>query len=720
MTLNFNKLRYRHKEKLRIPASWINDGIEDCLTGEDEFNIWPTCKFLDTLRQVSDNRTCQNTFLCTQSSSEHIELEQLCDDKENCGKESSVCHAARLTKQPFVSPQLYQRHKHVLHCLPGMKSLENFRGSCSKKVFMNSNYPTFGVSNSAVLFIPKSSISCKHLFGELYIYMSCMKKCSDMECPLAPLGPKSCSQDSFTKTWTLSGNKKLTFVIKARNEYHNNLYQCGNIKCVSYEKVCNLVNDCGDNSDERHCNNSFQCKASKRFIYITSKCDGFIDCSDHSDECNTDCGKSIISGILLKVLAWIIGVSAICLNGITLFKLLFSSWSANLSARANRIFRILVTIGDFLTGLYLVLIAIIDSLIFGETYCQKQLVWQSSGYCAVLGVISTFGANISLYSMTCLSIFRATSLNNWGVATEEFLKFKLLSIIFVLTCTSATVSCIPLVGQFKDFFVNGITYEKNIRLFIATANKRTHLSVLKAYHGNILSHDISWDEITRLTDLMFTHDYGEIGRKNNHFYGNDGVCLFKYFVKNDDPQKFFVWINLALNFISSILICVCYIMIIFRARQAASQMKCMMASTDKGVDHQAERLQKNVARIIITDLMCWIPFLITCLLHSLEILDATFLYPFYSIVVLPINSVINPIVYDDFIRKKVIEVSSYVLLKFKNVGVMVSSERSKQEAGPELIGMRTIKTSNIEDPASSTDHEYSESYFEETTAQVVK
>ena len=42
------------------------------------------------------------------------------------------------------------------------------------------------------------------------------------------------------------------------------------------------------------------------------------------------------------------------------------------------------------------------------------------------------------------------------------------------------------------------------------------------------------------------------------FYGSDGVCLFKYFVKSGDSQQNFVWVILFINFSCFMLIMACY------------------------------------------------------------------------------------------------------------------------------------------------------------------
>ena len=58
-------------------------------------------------------------------------------------------------------------------------------------------------------------------------------------------------------------------------------------------------------------------------------------------------------------------------------------------------------------------------------------------------------------------------------------------------------------------------------------------------------------------------------------------------------------------------------------------------------------MQRKIAIIIATDFCCWVPFVIVCCLHSLSLLDATPWYALFSIVILPINSVINPLLYDN-------------------------------------------------------------------------
>ena len=56
--------------------------------------------------------------------------------------------------------------------------------------------------------------------------------------------------------------------------------------------------------------------------------------------------------------------------------------------------------------------------------------------------------------------------------------------------------------------------------------------------------------------------------------------------------------------------------------------------------------------IILTDFLCWIPFTVLCILHYEEVIDGEPLYPYSSILILPINSLLNPLLYSPIISDK--------------------------------------------------------------------
>ena len=74
---------------------------------------------------------------------------------------------------------------------------------------------------------------------------------------------------------------------------------------------------------------------------------------------------------------------------------------------------------------------------------------------------------------------------------------------------------------------------------------------------------------------------------------------------------------------------------------------------NKQSSNRSEKMNRRIAFIITTDFICWVPFILVCILHSVEMLDASPWYGLFSILILPINSVINPLIYDDTITKSI-------------------------------------------------------------------
>ncbi|XP_075399700.1 atrial natriuretic peptide-converting enzyme [Tenrec ecaudatus] len=71
-------------------------------------------------------------------------------------------------------------------------------------------------------------------------------------------------------------------------------FLCASGICVPRNLQCNGYNDCGDWSDEAHCNCSeklFRCDTGK-CLNLSLVCDGYDDCGDLSDEQNCDCNPT--------------------------------------------------------------------------------------------------------------------------------------------------------------------------------------------------------------------------------------------------------------------------------------------------------------------------------------------------------------------------------------------------------------------------------------------
>ena len=671
-----------------IPIVWLHDGVVDCASGIDETGMsWPTCGVGDTFRFVAHNESCSEDFLCQYSDTKFIGMDLMCDKIDTCGNENEICSISMRIPKLVTRPISYgELDKHFMHCFKGLGCLEELRGFC---VARNFSYPAeeiYGIQSKLNVVTPLKPMNCENMYGEVYMYMSCTDRCINAPCPLQRhLHYDSCPGNIQNRIYTLMNNEQLTFVTKRRDTFRNDYFLCKNDrKCISYDRVCNLVNDCGDGSDEEMCTNHFQCSSSGDYIAKSQVCDGQIDCHDLSDECNANCGKEIIDGILLKVSSWTIGSLAVLFNILILYKGFRSLKNVSSTvALLNKLLILLIGFGDFLIGAYLLVMSIIDQY-FGKNYCISQVKWMTSNQCTILGVFSTIGSQISLFSMTNLSILRFLGIRNTMLLQGGGSKIKMLtiniSVVLSVILVSAIIAMVPLFPRFEDFFVNGLTYESNNPLFIGITSKDTHFHISLAYYGRAKHDVLSWAITRKLIGGMFSKNYGGNRGNNVNFYGNDGVCLFKYFVLDNDPQKFYVWIILMINFICFLVISCSYLYINFASIKSSRQLNTSgKLKENKLVAKRNQKLQRKVSIIILTDFLCWVPFILVCGLHTLGVINASPTYALFSIVILPINSVINPLLFDTTVSGYMDRTAKTVLSRFRESSIYFSRSASAAE-----------------------------------------
>ena len=641
---------------LPLPLVWIRDGVRDCVDGRDEKGIWPTCGSDRTRRYVSENGTCSNVFLCRNGKPGFIELDDLCDGIETCGNENALCETSRGAASITRALQIQSTDKSLSYCLRGLESIWTLSHPCIMTQFIFPTDNVYGLTKPNIT-VPSVTTDCDHMYGEQYVYTSCTNKCTNSSCPLKQLPTYSSCPGQYPKrVGTIVNNDYLTFVLKSggsqENLFINNLFVCDDgIKCVPYSKVCDLVADCVDRSDEKNCTNHFECAISGSYIPLTNKCDDKFDCLDMTDECNDECSKEMLEGIVLKSLSWMIGLLAVFANSIIVISSIQSLTKCRTTvALTNKSLITMISFGDLLVGLYLLSVSGYDGLVHGKDYCFNQTMWLTSSSCSILGVVSTVGSQLSLFAMTVLSLVRLSGIwNSMRIPGEVNARsaFKIIGVSFILLALSAVLALLPILENFKDFFINGIRYDEGLKLFIGPVNKETHFKMFEKYFGRMKKTTLSWDLAEVMLSDMFSHESGLLDftmtQTKVGFYGNGGVCLFKYFIRNTDPQKMFIWTMLVLNFVCFVLISVCYIIISSVSTKSSRNVN----KNNNQSCRRNKRMNQKISIIISTDFLCWVPFIVICTLHYMELLDATPWYSFFSMIVLPLNSAINPVLYSN-------------------------------------------------------------------------
>ena len=704
--------------KSRIPPSWIMDNVTDCTNGEDEVSsLWVVCP--ENVISPA-GFSCNNVFLCPGPNDMSVFLQNICNGIESCGEniENKVCNIARdfpaILKTAQMSSDLVCKNVH-----------------CDKEEFIRPWGRVFGEAKIELL-LPKQKVECSDLFGEYYLYLSCLNLCQEANVTCLLNGKdkrllyNSCSGQYPNRAYTLANNSFLTFVVKSDSgHYHQNFYQCSNSLCIEYNQVCDLVDDCGDMSDELNCANHMICEDTKnsarhQFISLSQKCDGIYDCFDLSDECNESCIRHILEHWLLKTVCWCMGILALTFNFQTLKHGLSSIRKCHSdSMLVSKVLISLIGFGDFLIGIYLLILSVYDNIIFGKSYCRNQPDWLTGTPCLVLGVISTVGSQVSLFSMTAFSCIRMYGLGFKRMRIPGPVNKKSVGRIIILFSViligSLVVALIPLVPSLEDYFIQGMFYDPAYKIFIGFPNKNRHVNVLRAYYNRTntsssITSDMSWQEIGEKVDGMFTQDYGHLTRRPVHFYGNDGVRLFKYFVRTDDARRsrqslergtktadVAVWTMLIVNLLCFIVIVVCYIKIVLNTRKSTSESG-QYDNPDRLKENKT--LEKRIMIIIATDFMCWVPFICVSILHNIGKIDATSWYVYLAMIALPLNSVINPLIYDKVLLADIkLKFNNFIVLIKRVISLAVSkcTEIFRNESiEPEVIPMGPVN--RIGDP----------------------
>ena len=255
---------WRQGYNTTIPFSWIMDNFVDCMNGEDENRKkWEFCR--GTIRQiVQPGKDCHDFFICPGENHTYVKFEQLCDGIESCGNgaETLICKVARnLPVLQKAADPSFDNTDYIIRNV-----CDSNTTTCEVREFVRPRGDVYGVPRLK-LSVPTIKVNCSDKFGEYYLYLSCMGLCIEpyITCPLenraVEFYDNSCPGQYPNRVYTLADKTYLTFVVKSdEGHYHQNFFRCDNDRCVAYEQVCDLVDDCGAMSDEIHCKNHLICE----------------------------------------------------------------------------------------------------------------------------------------------------------------------------------------------------------------------------------------------------------------------------------------------------------------------------------------------------------------------------------------------------------------------------------------------------------------------------
>ncbi|KAG2470136.1 SORL protein, partial [Polypterus senegalus] len=274
--------------------SMVCDGVKHCEDGSDEDPNFAGCS------TTPEFRTCDSqSFQCL--SGLCISMEWKCDGMDDCGDYSDEANCESPTEAPTCS-LYFQFECQNKRCIPAWWKCdgENDCGDLSDEVNCGDSKEV-PQTTATTATCPPNHFKCNS--GTCIInswvcdrYNDCADGSDEEGCPT----------DANTTV------KPLFSTTKPAGSCGKSQFQCeSDRKCISYWKHCDGHVDCQDKSDETHCRkypcprhgathntlvcaNETMCADGEMCILPDEQCDGFLDCSDGSDEKNCTSGSIVL------------------------------------------------------------------------------------------------------------------------------------------------------------------------------------------------------------------------------------------------------------------------------------------------------------------------------------------------------------------------------------------------------------------------------------------
>uniref|UniRef100_H2YBV9 G-protein coupled receptors family 1 profile domain-containing protein n=1 Tax=Ciona savignyi TaxID=51511 RepID=H2YBV9_CIOSA len=427
-------------------------------------------------------------------------------------------------------------------------------------------------------------------------------------------------------------------------------YYCHNSNkgLISIEQLflCDGVLDCDDGSDEWEsvCSRTrFYCRSKTPLSIPRERVEnGARDCSDGSDECPPNSTKKsvflspfeMMGNTFFRVILWIMGVLSLCGNIIVFTVSVFKIRAVEMGKPLKLGFLWLLlnlSVSDGLMGIYILLLSAMGTQFSGK-YCYHDAEWRSSRTCAVLGSMAVISTEVSAFTMTTMSIIRLLSV---------YFPLKMTSIkraVYVVPiicswCGGILIGTLPLADYRSGYFITSVWYPNYFNSNQDMSKADMEQLARRIIRFSNSSPTMDWFDVKSTITSVFQELQikGEFG-----FFGETSVCLPRLFVKVGDTAWGYSIFIVILNFCLFTFMGIIYMKLYKKGKQRIIAGK-----------RKSKLLIRTVSLVILPNICCWVPICTMALVSLAGVkLDNT-VYVVCAGVLLPINSVLNPIIYSN-------------------------------------------------------------------------
>ena len=632
-----------------IFLSQFCDGIVDCFDGSDEYTnqpgfkcnecVLPQNNLFDDVAHCDNNtdlRPIRKFFECFDN---HLLIlnQQVCDGVGDCYDMSDEC--------------LCDVYFDVEMCT-NMFEDKNFQ------CFDNENRSSWNrFRDNAVSVLIRGSksnfVECRTKFNDSIFAIACdgRPECRDFSDECQCSSPPLFCNDSC-HSYFLMGDR-----------------YCDGVEDPAWQYINR--SDCPRGFDEMFCSKRFKCNATGKIsIDVLNVCDRISDCDDNSDESNCPTVRKIssifssntemIANPGIKSAFWVMGVLVIVGNSYVIFTTIFLLKTKQTMNRINfHQFIILnISIADLIMGMYLITIAFYD-VSFSGFYGAADCEWRSSLKCSVIGSLAFISSEASCFLMVVLTGFRLKNITKAIKSLNASMRPWMICII-AAWLFSFFLGIVPMLPQTSQYFLhsfsysspfqNGTWYSTNLEQFACRLSALSNKTI--QFTGN------KFQSVEMFVAQRFSNDASV---KLFGYYGETSVCMPRFYVAYGKSSWEFTFAIITLNFLSFVFIAVSYFIMYKHSTSSSANL-----GTNRP-NNQAKTMQKRIARIIATDFCCWIPIGVMAFVR-LGIEFSDIVYQISAVLLLPINSAMNPILFSP-ILDKLIGLCRHIYRRLKSVCV---------------------------------------------------
>ncbi|XP_063951838.1 G-protein coupled receptor GRL101-like [Lytechinus pictus] len=368
-----------------------------------------------------------------------------------------------------------------------------------------------------------------------------------------------------------------------------------------------------------------------------------VTCATTSQTSPLDTCSRLYPNLALRFAGWIMGLLALGGNGAVLFIRLRDRKKQKNKVQNNMISSL--ALADILMGLYMIIITSAD-LTYGDGFYLRAPQWRDSHMCRFAGFLGFLSSEASVLTLTLITVDRFICIV-FPFRPELKIQHK---------------GSLILVGSVWAF-----TILLSLGLVVITSYKPDVYGLSDVCLGLPLHVEAVDTGVLEITgDFFFEY---QVNYKITD-------------VSSRPPWLFSIIIFIGFNLVSFAFILICYIMIFIESSKASE--KARKSKSNK----QETKLAVRMALLVATDLACWMPVIIMGILsQSGAVTLPPSLYAWTVILIVPINSSINPFLYTfivhiDGMKKK----------------------RKKMESKEKQVGLQQVqKKQTGNQPSASTD-----------------